>query len=239
MIDNVDGLKKSNMNFSNPTTIIIHGWMSSSNSANIQEIKNRYMLYGTAMNVIICNWAAIAKTIYPLTVMLIKRVGNYVNKLVMFLVSYGLDFQKIHLVGHSLGAHISGYAGAAAKPATYSRITGLDPAMPEFLLASPEHRLDPSDASFVDVIHTCAGVLGHPMLLGTVDFFPNGGTPPQPGCDGPIEMMSEYISRIIIFFLSNRFFLFQKDAVTADQLKYFMNLSAIQQHIWHTHVIIG
>lgn len=44
-------------------------------------------------------------------------------------------------------------------------------------------KLDPSDADFVDVIHTCSGVLGFEAPIGTVDFYPNNGTPPQPGCE--------------------------------------------------------
>lgn len=47
-----------------------------------------------------------------------------------------------------------------------------------------ENRLDPTDALFVDVIHTCGGVLGYFSTLGHADFYPNGGTPSQPGCFG-------------------------------------------------------
>lgn len=42
-----------------------------------------------------------------------------------------------------------------------------DPAYPAF--KDPEktsENLDPSDAEFVDVIHTCAGMLGHDKNLG-------------------------------------------------------------------------
>lgn len=59
---------------------------------------------------------------------------------------------------------------------------GLDPAGPLFLLAREEDKLDPSDADFVEVIHTCAGYLGYPSPLADADFWPNGGNPIQPGC---------------------------------------------------------
>ncbi|XP_048480710.1 lipase member I [Plutella xylostella] len=49
----------------------------------------------------------------------------------------------------------------------------------------PDHfKLDRSDAVFVDVIHTCSGVLGAEAPLGHADFYPNSGFAPQPGCDG-------------------------------------------------------
>lgn len=61
------------------------------------------------------------------------------------------------------------------------RITALDPAFPGF------HRkdiksLNRDDADFVDVIHTDGGYFGEPGPTGTVDFFPNSGHAPQPGC---------------------------------------------------------
>jgi hypothetical protein len=43
-------------------------------------------------------------------------------------------------------------------------------------------RLDPGDADLVDAIHTCGGSLGFPNPYTHVDFYPNGGIAPQPGC---------------------------------------------------------
>jgi hypothetical protein len=63
---------------------------------------------------------------------------------------------------------------------------GLDPAEPHFSKTDPIVRLDPTDADFVDVIHTDAGPflsggLGILQPVGHVDFYPNGGIE-QPGC---------------------------------------------------------
>ena len=60
-------------------------------------------------------------------------------------------------------------------------MTGLDPAGPFFTLVSSAYRLDDGDASYVDVIHTNAGVAGTIRRTGHIDFYPNGGTT-QPGC---------------------------------------------------------
>lgn len=42
---------------------------------------------------------------------------------------------------------------------------------------------------FVDVVHTCAGMLGHNKNLGHADFFPNGGKAAQPGCNFPSDFV--------------------------------------------------
>lgn len=42
--------------------------------------------------------------------------------------------------------------------------------------------LDPSDAIFVDIIHTAGTTFGVMRPIGHADFYPNDGTAPQPGC---------------------------------------------------------
>lgn len=46
-----------------------------------------------------------------------------------------------------------------------------------------EGHLSWADAAFVDVIHTDGGHLGFPNPIGHADFYPNGGSRRQPGCD--------------------------------------------------------
>jgi len=98
----------------------------------------------------------------------------------------GVDISTVHILGHSLGSHVAGYAGERLK--NLGRITGLDPAGPYFEGLSPAARLDPTDAVFVDAIHTDAKHLlpdlgfGMYETAGHVDFYPNGGKE-QPGCD--------------------------------------------------------
>ncbi|XP_017479789.1 PREDICTED: pancreatic triacylglycerol lipase-like [Rhagoletis zephyria] len=165
------------------TKILVHGWKSSTTSDSIQSIRGAYAMRGN-LNIFAINWRDQADNIYYLKpARYTVQVGRAVAKLIDLLVEEkDADSKRIHLIGHSLGAHIMGYAGSYTKYRV-ARITGLDPARPAFENCSgPEHHLDPSDADFVDVIHSCGGILGFRDPIGLVDFYPNGGGAPQPGC---------------------------------------------------------
>lgn len=61
-------------------------------------------------------------------------------------------------------------------------MTGLDPALPRFNHHDVAGRLDKSHALFVEVIVTCAGMLGFDVpILAHATFYPNSGFS-QPGC---------------------------------------------------------
>lgn len=72
--------------------------------------------------------------------------------------------------------------------------SGLDPARPFFELPPQDTfaKLDSSDAKIVDVIHTCAGLLGFEGAIGTVDFYPNAGIAPQPGCEDIVKFFGSF-----------------------------------------------
>ncbi|KAF4517962.1 hypothetical protein B566_EDAN005329 [Ephemera danica] len=107
-------------------------------------------------------------------------IRSFKKDRLVFVGAIRLD--SLHLMGFSLGAHVSGVAANRLTSGRVPRITGLDPAYPGFIDMHPRDRLDKSDAEFVDVIHTTGGLYGYPTSLGHVDFYPNGGRPLQPGC---------------------------------------------------------
>ena len=96
---------------------------------------------------------------------------------------------EVHCIGHSLGAHVCGFVGNALESSTGSkmfRVTGLDPAGPQFttkveagklvtykpLKSAPrEQRLDETDARVVDIIHTDGNQWGTMRPIGDVDFY--------------------------------------------------------------------
>lgn len=94
--------------------------------------------------------------------------------------SAGINSSSIHVIGHSLGAQIAGFAGKTFKKLTgkkFARITGLDPAGPCFFEEKPDSRLSRNDADLVDIIHTNAGVYGYINPIGplAVPPYPTSG----------------------------------------------------------------
>jgi len=114
----------------------------------------------------------------------------------------GISATNCHIAGHSLGAHLAGYAGQQLQQCGHKlgRITGestssahvgtssilhvnasfffdsgLDPADPYFQNTEAMIRLDASDAHFVDVIHTNGG----PILSGGASISINSFNPLQ------------------------------------------------------------
>nr|XP_049701707.1 pancreatic lipase-related protein 2-like [Helicoverpa armigera] len=113
-----------------------------------------------------------------------RFIGEKLGAMLAALVNAGLDPSNIHLIGHSLGSHISGFTGKTFRNLTgtlIGRISGLDPAGPCFADVEASCRLNKEDAKFVDVIHTDDGVYGLEGQIGHVDFYPNGGSK-QPNC---------------------------------------------------------
>ncbi|XP_050442303.1 lipase member H-B-like isoform X2 [Adelges cooleyi] len=170
--------------------VVIHGWLATSQDINgVFAIKTAY-LNVTKFNVICMDWSAISSNrFYLIPALSTKKVGTYMAEMLKNLVNLvnkggsTLKSDNIHLIGHSLGAHIAGACGAAFTSGKIGRITGLDPAGPGFeYIIIVDHQLDKTDALFVDIIHTAAGGLGYSSSLGHVDFFPNKGSRPQPGC---------------------------------------------------------
>lgn len=149
--------------------------------------------------VIIVDWGGGSSPPYAQAVANIRLVGAITAHVIhMIFEEVGLkNLESVHMIGHSLGAHLCGYAGYTLQRdfgLLLGRITGMDPAEPLFTDTDPLVRLDRTDAMYVDVIHTDAqpfssGGLGMTEAIGHVDFYPNGGYD-NPGCDAP---MHDYI----------------------------------------------
>merc|ERR1712109_2717 len=177
------------------TKIVTHGWVQSGEEY-CKPFVDAYIgtVDGTDYNVICVDWDKLA-TIenYLGAAINSNTVGDFVGeKLVadILMAALGQLPSQIHAIGHSLGAHLVGHIGRSVETVTgfkIARVTGLDPAKPYFDLVTYTRRMLPTDAEFVDVIHTNSGDLLHgavslPEPVGQVDFYPNGGVH-QAGCE--------------------------------------------------------
>ncbi|XP_011066454.1 PREDICTED: pancreatic triacylglycerol lipase [Acromyrmex echinatior] len=191
ILNDTTNLAGSDFKPSRKTKFITHGWKSSAMSTSLINMKEAFLTHGD-YNVILVDWEPLAASTFYLGPMHnTARVGTNAANFIDFLVrETGLKTEDVHFIGHSLGAHVAGNAGGATTSGKLSRVTGLDPALPGFhIFASEKTRLDPTDAVFVDVIHSCGGVLGFLQPLGKADFYPNAGTAIQPGCCCVPEIM--------------------------------------------------
>lgn len=115
-----NGCFKSNA----PVKVITHGWMSSADNSAVMLIKDAY-LKRYDVNVIGVDWSSVSVSyLYPFVAKDTTKVGKAVGKFLDALTrKYGIKGEQVHLIGHSLGAHVMGNAAATTK-LNISRITG-------------------------------------------------------------------------------------------------------------------
>lgn len=178
------GLPASRMDVNLPVKILIHGFLQHRQSEFLINM-TRALLQHAPMNVIVVGWSGGAGFPYTQAVANTRVVGAEVARLIQHLKVAGVPLDNVHVIGHSLGAQVAGYAGA--RTPGLGRITGLDPAQPNYEGFDKAVHLDKTDADFVDIIHTDAvpydtvGGYGIIHPVGHIDFYPNGGHH-QPGC---------------------------------------------------------
>ncbi|CAK1544568.1 unnamed protein product [Leptosia nina] len=168
---NYDGYK--------PTKVIVHGWGSNGDSQLNPMIRDALLATGD-FNVIVVDWGEVAGEFYTDSAAAVPSIGQHLGRFLQWLLNnFGGSWKNVHLVGFSLGAHIVGNA-ARTVGGRVERITGLDPAGPGWHRNS--YALNRNDGVYVEAIHTDGGILGIFEPIGDVDFYPNGGRNPQPGC---------------------------------------------------------
>jgi len=182
-----ESLENSHFDSSLPTVILAHGWNSHGDEFGADFSKAYFSVED--YNVFAIEWGDLETWAnYPQAAVRTRAVGEHSANLVKILSDVGA-FEKIHVIGHSLGAHVAGFMAKKVQEmglGVLERVTGLDPAEPFFDIAGPKERIDKSDAKFVDIVHTNSGMLWNGCLsikksIGHVDIYPAGGSH-QPGC---------------------------------------------------------
>lgn len=117
--------------------------------------------HGGKVNVFIVDWSKFAASRYYATsATFTKILGKQLAEFIAFLKTrFAINEDKVHLIGHSLGAHAAGFTGKQVQKKNFKigKITGLDPAGPSFTTKDPRQRLDRRDAKLVEVLHTNMG----------------------------------------------------------------------------------
>ncbi|XP_009687949.1 phospholipase A1 member A isoform X2 [Struthio camelus] len=186
-----DSIKNSSFNSSLETKIIIHGFRALGTKPSWIEGLVRAILRASQANVIAVDWVYGSTGTYASAVENVTRLALSISRFISKLLALGVSGTSIHIIGVSLGAHVGGLVGHF-HGGQLGRITGLDPAGPKYTRASPEERLDPGDALFVEAIHTDADNFGIRIPVGHIDYFVNGGKD-QPGCPQFISAGYKYL----------------------------------------------
>ncbi|CAL8098255.1 unnamed protein product [Orchesella dallaii] len=188
-----------------PVKILLHGftpylWLNSQQNIarhHMFEIAQAYENQARRKyNVIVVDWTSLSMEPphkYYEAVVSSSLAGEDVGDFLIKLKNLGLisDWDKVHIIGFSLGCHVAGVAGHRVEQMTgekVGRITGIDPAGPLFdrfgkLPNDTSKVLDKSDGKFVDIIHCNMGYLyssglgryGTTVQCGHADFYPDGG----------------------------------------------------------------
>ncbi|XP_063243720.1 lipase member H-A-like [Bacillus rossius redtenbacheri] len=224
-------LRSSPFDLRAPTVVYIHGFSEHWAGLGASAIRDAYLERGH-YNVVVVAWQTMAAgPWYARAVANCKVCGRHTATFLDYLVSRGLDLASLHVVGFSLGAEVAGYVGGFLASGRLPRVTGLDPAFPLFVLRTSRNRLSRGDADFVDVIHTDGGAFGFPGALGHADFYPNGGTAPQPGCRLAQHLASGQLQDIVSCSHQRAWKLY------AESVRSECSFRATRCHHWFAHVL--
>lgn len=202
----LDNIMRAGFEPNKRTTIFVHGFTQS--YPNTTWLRRSRALFEVnqhvgRQNLIIMDWGRASQGPFSQAAAVVSGMGSFLANFIMKLTDLGADRRNIHIVGHSLGAHLAGFAGKRLKP-RIGRITALDAAGPCFgkiFSNSPTDRLAPDDALEVAVYHYDDDFLGLPGQHGQFDVYVNGGSS-QPGCENNVNAMFQ--AMITMIFRRNR-----------------------------------
>ncbi|XP_077283180.1 lipase member H-like [Arctopsyche grandis] len=180
------------------TVLYVHGFNDKPGRLTGPRIVEAYQARGRH-NILLLDSSSLVTLEYFRSSRAVRYAGIRLGKVLSQFYNSKFNMDTLDLVGHSLGAHLLGFAGKTYLKSTgklLPRITGLDVAGPCFKGANPDGRLSKDDAEFVQVLHTNAGSLGMRVPIGHIDFYINGGRN-QPPVFGLICLMGCSHDRVI------------------------------------------
>lgn len=98
-----------------PIKVLIHGYIASRYHSSIEPIKRAYLTAGN-VNLMIVDWSQASYQMYEVSRRLTSQVALRIARtLDGFLQTNNIDSDLVHLIGHSLGAHVAGIVGRSMK----------------------------------------------------------------------------------------------------------------------------
>ncbi|KAK3919215.1 Pancreatic lipase-related protein 2, partial [Frankliniella fusca] len=183
-----------------PIKVLIHGFQGGRQFSPSTDLRKAYFIRGD-YNIFVVDYNSLVRLPClsqiqwspSFLALCVSQLVTYVGTTTASATGTRVPPDRFHLIGYSIGAHIAGLVANYIErdQGKLGRITGLDPTIIFYQGANRSQDLDPSDAHFIDVIHTGAGILGQRGPNGHVDYYVNGGTT-QPGCqsDSLIKTLS-------------------------------------------------
>lgn len=100
-----------NFNKDLPIKLLIHGWNADRNQIAMEPIKAAYLNKG-GVNLLVAEWGSLAHGLYSLDTTLVSNIGRRLAEILKkFMLKMDIPLDKVHVIGHSLGAHISTHLG--------------------------------------------------------------------------------------------------------------------------------
>lgn len=172
-----------------PWKFFIHGWTTSPETSEWFFIHKKNYFEKGNYNIVFVDWSKSGNQSFINSVYYTKPVGFFFGDFLLNLHAFHVPLEQIHLLGHSLGSHMAGFAGKRVYEKLnkkINRITATDPARPLFewpFLVPQSLRISENNAEFVDVFHTDSGNYGMQTAIGHIDVYFNTGKRFQPGCE--------------------------------------------------------
>ncbi|XP_075229116.1 phospholipase A1 member A-like isoform X2 [Lycorma delicatula] len=191
-------VEKINFNIGARTVLLLPGYRTIPDNTSIQVLVKAY-LKRCDHYVIVLNWINMTGKL-PKPFFNAQTIARELGKCFSSLEKKGYNIaDNLHIVGFSFGGPMAGIMGhhMVKKP---HRITGLDPTHIYFSwFFNNKLKLDPSDAQFVDIIHTDMYYYGVGYPSGHVDFLVNSGHHPQPGCENRRFSLCNHLTSVFVY----------------------------------------
>jgi len=183
------------------TRFLIHGWLGD-HTAMINTDLTPAHLAAADHNVIVVDWGAGAGAVYQTARGRVPEVAVVVARFIDFLHLNGflVEFNRLVINGHSLGAHLAGITGKRITRGRAQAIFGLDPAG-DFPLDNPDERFAEDDAVYTELLATDTW---RQAPIAHANFYPNWGFN-QPGCTTGICSHMRVIGFMAESIISDRF----------------------------------